>query len=240
MRLTHYSTQFHRQPAVLDRAIDGLIAPSLTAPLAPNVLTLTEVGNSDRAAVLPRPGWSVTQVTDQGAKAADAAILTRDASLTVIGYRYWHVYDRRFISMRGRWVDGWWAVAVVVEGPGVERTVITAGHPPAHLVTPGRRRASREGITQWGKHSRAFAAKVGATRVVVAADWNLNLTRHRTRAQLERAFKGFRLVVPPDPTLRRRTIDGAMVRDMDPALVQVLPAGPASDHRPVRFLFRAR
>lgn len=128
-----------------------------------------------------------------------------------------------------------------------ERVAFLAVHFPAHLEGDMRRgrvttrvrayRSAFSGLRDLVAHLRIEHPGV---RVVLGADWNLNVRRRWVRAVIRRGLRGtgLRLVkpIPERGSFGKRLIDWAAT-DLQ-SNGRVLPAMRASDHAPVAFIHK--
>lgn len=192
-----------------------------------DVITLTEVGRMGAALIRWANSHDVYLHHPHGWGRSECAVLSRTPILSK------RVDRLSPLTLRTARSAPLYAVTGLTGGLWVSVT-----HTPAHT----------HGLNPWGP--TAWATRVYASalhgwrvarrrmrggRVLLAADWNLDLSQRKVRRRLDRPFPGMRWGWHADQaaTLGGRVIDGVLTTLRIATPSRTLPAQPGFDHRAV-------
>lgn len=214
----HSSSLYSRPAATLVQAFTDYAVVA-------DLVTWTEVPPRGRA--LRRSGWGAYSRPAR----TDVAVSWRRT--------VWTPEARWITRLAPRQVAAW---LLLIRSDGL-RVLVTVAHMPAHVElgdrfrpgVPGRVATWQTAVTRWAAQVRAARRQDHPDRVIVAADWNIDLRRPVWRRYLLARFPGLRVTwarpLPRVGTHRGgRLIDATLTNARGRA--RLLPDDRSSDHRP--------
>lgn len=236
VRAVHSSGRFDRPLVELGRALDAYAGAGYLA----DVVTLTEQDGADRQreSLYTAHGWAWFRALRRGA--GECAVLWSHERLYVTGEpRAVELTSRTYWRKGGAKAAPPHAAIVPLRPKGAGRVlIVSVAHLPVRN-TALRRLVWRYAVRGWVRHLRAELDRYPYARLLVRADWNVDLRTDAGRKLVTDALAGLpgRLVVPEAAagpaggTHGRRIIDADWT-DLPAARSRVIADDASSDHRP--------
>lgn len=233
MIVAEHSSGLHSvEPKALRAALAEQVANE------PDFLSLTEMMNNDRSAVLDDfAPYAAAQVGGTDGR-DECALMVKRTRYKIVSTRAVKLSDLP-IPRRGGKLD--FALVVLVEDveTGERHTRIVVHRPSGVDGETGLEDNEQARVYRDGTQGLTRLLTTIGDRVVITGDWNLDLRKKWVRGYLALHFPNFVPTwrsrdMPEQGTLGDRVIDFSLVRGFSVTAAQVISAFGASDHRAIR------
>jgi len=224
---THLSTRYDRSVEVLRKVVSGYTETA-------DIITLTEVDSERREKALRFDKWGV--VTGDKTGRDDCGILW-DESV------WWSRHEETFNVTPYMAGNVGAAVAILEHKATGKRVLFSVIHLPSSVegngrVAGGRRDEWYDAVNAWRKKCKALARKYKTRRMVLVADWNLNLKARWVRTVVRGLFPLWKFTwdvskLPAGGTHGSRLIDFTITKGRIKVArrPRIHRSHPVSDHR---------
>lgn len=182
-----------------------------------DVVTMTEVQDRDRAAVLREAGWQRVWPAGAGRGARNVGISLRRAVWEVVDQGWVRTTPLTFVRAGGATSEAQAAVWALAEHRRTGATLlVSVAHLPPSVTrdgdwndaVPQRVAVWRDAVAGWVAHTRSVVDAVDPDAVLVTGDWNVDVRQERLRRVLDAAWSPLGLELSFDALPEGHTFDG--------------------------------
>lgn len=217
-----------------------------TADPSINVITFTEVGNSERAAALKSPGWSKYQGSGSAGKGECAVMFKLSGWSKIFGEAHM-LTDKPFYTGKGKKHAPIYVCSLVLDRTDCKsRLWISVAHLPSSVEGSGgfakdqdkRVAAWKDAVQEWHRYqNKVIRPKWKPDVELVVADWNLDHKLGWVRDYIGNVwpsqYNRWRKPYPDKGTFKKRLIDATWASSNAGNGSKVLTSySGVSDHRP--------